>query len=79
MKGDWASLPGRTIQNVLVAELPTAPQHRVVFVFSDGTYFEVYTSEAVLRGTSSVYPGDLEHVLDIYTRDCEWELFSTKQ
>lgn len=52
MKGDWQALPGRTIEAVVVQQGTLQPKSKVILVFTDGTYFEVYSSDGDLRGTN---------------------------
>ncbi len=66
MKGDWQALPGRTIEAVVVQEGTLQPKAKVILVFTDGTYFEVYSSDGDLRGTNRAYPGDLWRVMQHY-------------
>ncbi|MEO8478129.1 MAG: hypothetical protein ABI542_00745 [Gemmatimonadota bacterium] len=68
MKGDWQALPGRTIEAVVVQESDLQPKAKVILVFSDGTYFEIYSNERDLRGTNRVHEGDLWRVMQHYDR-----------
>ncbi len=58
-----SSLPrvvGKTIAEVVVVQ-GTSPRSQLFLLFTDGTYYELY-SEAQIDGGTAVHPGDRAHV-----------------
>lgn len=65
MKEEIKDIVGKTIKGVVVRESDKAPQSQVFLVFTDGTYYELYTSGSfTISGASGCYSGDMQDVLD---------------
>lgn len=77
MKGDWEGILGRTIDAVITQESIREPKGRVILHFSDGSYFEMYSSEGDMRGTNNMHPGTLEETIATFARygDGKLEVF----
>jgi len=74
MKGDWEGILGRTIDAVITQESSTQPKARVILHFSDGAYFEMYSSEGDVRGTNNMHPGTLDETIATFARQGGGEL-----
>ena len=44
-------MQGKTISQVMIAEGPKRPRNQVFLLFTDGTFFEIYSDEQI-KGTS---------------------------
>lgn len=75
VKGDWGTLPGRKIETVVVHDSPREPRVRIVLLFADGAYFEIYSGSGDLKGTSQAYSGGLRDVLHHYRGDGQLTVF----
>lgn len=53
---------GKTIVGVLVNDIPTCPRRQVFLVFSDRTYYELYSSSGDIDFASGVDKGDMDAV-----------------
>lgn len=62
MKPGIKSIIGRTIAGVLVKERGKTPCGQVFLLFTDGTYFEFYTTEGNIEDTSGLRNGSFEDV-----------------
>ena len=74
MKGDWEGIIGRTIDAVITQESARQPKGRVILHFSDGSYFEMYSSEGDVRGTNNMHPGTLDETIATFARQGGGEL-----
>jgi hypothetical protein len=62
MKSHFKGIIGKTVSEVIVTESNDRPREQVFFVFTDGTYFELYGQDF---NCANVYYGDAEHVLGL--------------
>jgi len=64
MKSGAREILGKTIKAIIEKEsddgLP--PRSQVFLVFTDGTYFELYSSHSIICGTNGVDKGGVEEV-----------------
>ncbi len=74
MKGDWEGIIGRTIDAVITQESTREPKGRVILHFSDGSYFEMYSSEGDVRGANNMHPGTLDETVATFARQGGGEL-----
>jgi hypothetical protein len=62
MKRGLEQIVGKTIAHVLVKERGGTPQSQLFLLFTDGTYYEVYSTEGNIYPTHGLEQGDMEQV-----------------
>ncbi len=75
MKGDCEGImvAARSMRSSLRSQ-PVQPKGRVILHFSDGSYFEMYSSEGDVRGTNNMHPGTLDETIATFARQGGGEL-----
>jgi hypothetical protein len=62
MRAAAPGMVGKTIAHVVVKHRPTKPLSQLFLVFTDGTYYEFFSSDGHLQGASAIDAGGLEEV-----------------
>lgn len=63
-----AQIIGKTITAVVTSENPVTPRQQVFLIFSDGTYYELYSRGGDLHSSGSVDEGDADRAADYASR-----------
>jgi hypothetical protein len=62
MKDGIRNIVGKTISGVVVKEADRLPRSQIYLLFSDGTYFEIYSGSGDMSGAGGVDVGGIEEV-----------------
>jgi|CXWL01.1.fsa_nt_gi hypothetical protein len=62
MKDGIRNIVGKTISGVVVKEADRLPRSQIYLLFSDGTYFEIYSGSGDMSGAGGVDVGGIEKV-----------------
>jgi hypothetical protein len=62
MKRGMEQIVGKTIAHVIVRERGNTPQSQLFLLFTDGTYYEFYSTEGNIYATRGVERGNTEQV-----------------
>ncbi|MGE0594655.1 MAG: hypothetical protein AB7G23_08975 [Vicinamibacterales bacterium] len=62
MKDAIRDIVGKSIAGVVVKESDRPPRRQVFLVFSDGTYYELYSGSGDIKGAGGIDTGGLEAV-----------------
>lgn len=77
LKGEWEALIGRTIDQVVVSAQQRTPRSQVHLIFSDGSTFEIYSSnDEGIGGSSRIYRGNIAEVLSYTPPGVEISVYS---
>jgi hypothetical protein len=68
MSSALSHIVGKTISGVIVKEGDRTPRSQVFLLFTDGTYYELY-SDSRIQGTKGVDKGGPDQVRSYFTRN----------